>query len=98
MGEVRKISVSMPPDVLEKVRLAAESTGESVSGWLTRAAQRSLSEQSRLEMARISAQQLVDEYEAEHGPIPPEITEDVRAFLAGPGPTPIIPPGMRRTG
>jgi hypothetical protein len=80
--DVRKISVSMHPQVLEQVKLAAAATGESVSGWLTSAAVRLLEEQSRLEIGRIAARELVAEYEAEHGPIPPGITDDVRRYLA----------------
>lgn len=82
MPEVRKISVSMPPSVVERVKLAAAATGESVSAWLTNAAMAQLDEQSRLEIGRIAARELVEEYEAEHGPIPPEVTADVEAFFA----------------
>jgi hypothetical protein len=35
-----------------------------------------------LEIGRIAARELVAEYEAEHGPIPPGITDDVRRYLA----------------
>jgi Arc/MetJ-type ribon-helix-helix transcriptional regulator len=82
MAEVRKISVSMPPEVIDHVRAAARATGESVSAWLVNAAVAMLDEQSRLEIGRLAAEQLVADYEEEFGPIPPEITEDVRAFLA----------------
>lgn len=86
MSEVRKISVSMPAEVVERVKLAAKASGQSVSGWLTDAAVEQLDEQARLTIGRIAAEELVAEYEAEHGPIPPEITEDVRTFLAARGP------------
>lgn len=86
MAEVRKISVSMSPEVLERVRLAASSTGESVSGWLTSAALRMLDEQSRLEIGRIAADRLVVGYEAEFGAIPQHVHDEIEAFLAGPGP------------
>ena len=82
MAEVRKISVSMPPEVVERVKLAAAATGESVSGWLTNAALEALDDQTRMEIARIDAERMVREYEEEFGPIPPEVTEDVRRFLA----------------
>lgn len=98
MPEARKISVSMPPEVVERVKLAAAATGESVSAWLTNAAMAQLDEQARLEIGRIAADELVAEYEAKHGPIPPEITAEVEAFLSGPGPVPIVPPALRETG
>ncbi len=81
MTEVRKISVSMPAAVIDRVKRAAEVTGESVSGWLTSAALEALDEQSRLAIARIDAERMVAEYEEEFGPIPPEVTQDVRAYL-----------------
>lgn len=98
MPDVRKLSVSMPPAVLDRVRRAAQATGDSVSGWLTRAAEQLLDEQSRLEIGRAAAAELVAEYEAEHGPIPQSVTDEVRAFLDGPGPVPIVPPKLRHTG
>lgn len=98
MPEVRKISVSMAPEVVERVKKAAAATGESVSAWLTNAALEMLDEQARLEIGRIAAHELVAEYEAEHGPIPPEITEDVRAFLAEKGPTASTSRELRETG
>lgn len=76
----------MPAEVIERVRLAAGASGQSVSAWLTDAAMAQLDEQARLAIGRIAAEELVAEYETEHGPIPPEITEDVRQFLAGRGP------------
>ncbi len=82
MPEVRKISVSMPTEVIERVRSAATASGESVSAWLTNAATERLDEQARLAIGRIAAEQLVAEYEAEHGPIPPGIAADVDAFVA----------------
>lgn len=82
MSEVRKISVSMPGEVIERVRLVAKASGQSVSAWLTDAAGAQLDEQARLAIGRIAAEELVAEYEAEHGPIPPEITADVEAFFA----------------
>lgn len=82
MTEVRKISVSMPAAVIERVKLAAKATGESVSAWLTNSALEQLDDQARLAIGRVAAQDLVAEYEAEHGPIPPEIIADVEAFFA----------------
>lgn len=98
VSEVRKISVSMPAEVIERVKLAAKASGQSVSAWLTEAAVEQLDEQARLAIGRVAAEQLVAEYEAEHGPIPAEIVAEVDAFLAGPGPTRIEPDELRRTG
>jgi hypothetical protein len=81
MAEVRKISVSMPAEVIERVKLAAEATGESVSGWLTSAALQLLDEQSRLAIGLLDAERMVAEYEEEFGPIPPEVSADVDKFF-----------------
>jgi hypothetical protein len=81
MAEVRKISVSMPAEVIERVKLAAEATGESVSGWLTSAALQLLDEQSRLAIGLLDAERMVTEYEEEFGPIPPEVSADVDEFF-----------------
>ena len=81
MAEVRKISVSMPAEVIERVKLAAEATGESVSGWLTGAALQLLDEQSRLAIGLLDAERMVAEYEEEFGPIPPEVSADVVEFF-----------------
>ena len=96
MAEVRKISVSMPAEVIERVKQAAEATGESVSGWLVHAAVRMLDEQSRLAIGRIEAERLVIEYEEEFGPIPPADTADVRAYLDRPA-APDAATGLRGT-
>ena len=83
MAEVRKISVSMPAEVIERVKKAAAATGESVSAWLLNAALEQLGEQARLAIGQIEARQMVAEWEAEFGPIPPEVNREVREFLAG---------------
>ena len=81
MAEVRKISVSMPAEVIERVKLAAGATGESVSGWLTTAALQLLDEQARLAIGLLDAERMVAEYEQEFGPIPPEVSADVDEFF-----------------
>jgi hypothetical protein len=81
MVEVRKISVSMPAEVIERVKRAADATGESVSGWLVDAALEALDEQSRLAIGLIEAERMVAEYEEEFGPIPPEVHADVDEFF-----------------
>jgi hypothetical protein len=89
VSEVRKVSVSMPPAVVDKVRRAAEATGMSVSAWLTRAAEESLDAQARVEIGRIAAGQLLAEHEVEHGPIPQQVYDEVDAFFEGPGAHPL---------
>jgi hypothetical protein len=71
----------MPAEVIERVKLAAEATGESVSGWLTGAALQLLDEQSRLAIGLLDAERMVAEYEEEFGPIPPEVSADVDGFF-----------------
>jgi hypothetical protein len=71
----------MPAEVIERVKLAAEATGESVSGWLTTAALQLLDEQARLAIGLLDAERMVAEYEEEFGPIPPEVSADVDEFF-----------------
>ena len=58
---VRKIAVSLSPDLADAVRNDAESAGQSVSGWLADAAARKL--------RRKKAQELLREFEIVHGQI-----------------------------
>lgn len=58
---VRKIAVSLAPDLADAVRNDAESTGQSVSGWLADAAARKL--------RRKKARELLREFEIVHGQI-----------------------------
>jgi hypothetical protein len=74
---VRKLSVSLDEEAAAAAEAAAKAEGMSLSAWLSRAAQRTAS----IEDARRAAKELIDEYEAEHGPIPPEIWEEADATL-----------------
>lgn len=58
---VRKIAVSLPPELADAVRDDASSSGQSVSGWLADAAARKL--------RRKLAHDLLREFEVVHGPI-----------------------------
>jgi Arc/MetJ-type ribon-helix-helix transcriptional regulator len=63
MGSV-KITISLPEEVAEQVRAAADKEHVSVSAWLSEAAE---------QWARVqAARELVHEYEAEHGAFTPE--------------------------
>jgi hypothetical protein len=89
VADVRKISVSMPPDVVEAAKQAARAAEISLSAWITQAVHAGLKEQARLAIGRMEAEKLIAEYEAENGLIPQEVYDEVDAFLAGPGAQPI---------
>ncbi|MGH3722099.1 MAG: hypothetical protein ACRDRI_25310 [Pseudonocardiaceae bacterium] len=61
MTAYERFSVTVPADTAQQVREAAEQASESISGWLTAAAQHRL----RLDAGR----QLLDEYGAEQGAV-----------------------------
>lgn len=69
MTSYERISVTVPADIARQVREAAEHASETISGWLTTAAQHRI----RLDTGR----QLLAEYEAEHG----AVTEQERATI-----------------
>jgi len=61
---MQKLSISMPPDLVEQVREAAREDGVSLSAAVAEAAKEGL----RMRAWRIS----IEEYEAEFGPFTPE--------------------------
>ena len=67
-GRVRKVSVSMPEELAEAVRSRVGAGGFS----------RYVSEVVEREIRHERLGRLLDELEAEHGPIPPEIREQTR--------------------
>jgi ribbon-helix-helix CopG family protein len=70
---VTKLTISLPEELAEVVRRAAEREGTSVSALIAKELRRyDLLEQRRLGIA---------EYEAEHGEIPDDGGERVRAWL-----------------
>ena len=69
---VRKLSISVPPEVEETIKAAAAAEGKPVSAWLAEAA---------TEKARAAARELVAEYESEHGPLPAASRQRARQFL-----------------
>jgi hypothetical protein len=72
-GRVKKVSVSMPEDLVERVR---ERTGPGgFSQYVTEAVE----ERVRLE----GMQELLDEFEAEAGPIPAELVEEAKRIWFG---------------
>jgi Arc/MetJ-type ribon-helix-helix transcriptional regulator len=67
-SKVRKVSVSMPEELAEAVRARTGAGGFS----------RYVSEVVEREIRRERLGELLDELEAEHGPVPPEIREQTR--------------------
>jgi hypothetical protein len=67
-GKVRKVSVSMPEELTEAVRARTGPGG--FSRYVTEAVSREISHDLLGE--------LLDEFEAEHGPIPEELVEQAR--------------------
>lgn len=86
---VRRLSVSLRPEVEERIREAAESAGLSISAWIAQAAERA---------AIVAAgRRAIRQFEAEHGPPPEEAIEwadrvlrelDDRRHDASPDPRP----------
>lgn len=64
----RKVAITIDEELYGAVVRLADEEGESVSAWLSEAA--------RLQAANAELGSLIDEYEAEHGPITPD---EVRA-------------------
>jgi hypothetical protein len=58
---VRKITVSLPPDLVESMGMDAEAGGESVSSWVADAIARKL----RRKLARAA----LASFETKHGPL-----------------------------
>lgn len=71
MSRVRKLSVSLDPDLLAELREAAAEQHQSVSGWLAAAARRQLKLRQ--------ADRVLKEWQAENG----AFTEDERAEADG---------------
>ncbi|MGH3833839.1 MAG: hypothetical protein ACRDRS_25935 [Pseudonocardiaceae bacterium] len=69
MTAYERLSVTVPADIAQQVREAADQASETISGWITAAAVHRL----RLDAGRA----LLAEYEAEHG----AVTERERAAV-----------------
>jgi hypothetical protein len=68
---VEKLSVSFEPVLARRTRAAADATGESLSAFVAAAVEQRL----KLEAAR----EVLEEWEAEHGPITDRERERVRS-------------------
>ncbi|WP_250282222.1 MULTISPECIES: hypothetical protein [unclassified Frankia] len=82
---VRKLSISVPSEVEKAIKTAAAEEGKPVSAWLTEAAVEKARAATLHAAGRATAQELVAEYESEHGKLPEEFRQRARAFLAEAG-------------
>jgi regulator of protease activity HflC (stomatin/prohibitin superfamily) len=78
---VRKLSISVPPEIEETIKAAAAEEGKSVSTWLAEAATEKAQAAARYAAGRAAARELVAEYESEHGPLPEASRQRARQFL-----------------
>jgi hypothetical protein len=78
---VRKLSISVPPEVEETIKAAAADEGKPVSAWLAEAATEKARAAALHAAGRAAARELVAEYEREHGPIPAASRQRARQFL-----------------
>ena len=78
---VRKLSISVPPEIEETIKAAAAEDGKPVSAWLAEAATEKARAAARQATGRAAACELVAEYEAEHGPLPTASRQRAHQFL-----------------
>lgn len=77
-----KKTISMPRSTAAAVEELAASEGISVSAWMTRAADEAAAQQRRRAEALAATRDLLEEYEAEHGPVSDEAWQRADMFLA----------------
>jgi hypothetical protein len=82
---VRKLSISVPAEVEETIKAAAADEGKPVSAWLAEAATEKARAAALQAAGRAAAQELVAEYESEHGPLSAASRQRAREFLAEAG-------------
>ncbi len=78
---VRKLSISVPPEIEETIKAAAADEGKPVSTWLAEAATEKARAAALHAAGRAATRELVAEYESEHGPLPPASRQRARQFL-----------------
>jgi hypothetical protein len=78
---VRKLSISVPPEIEETIKAAAANEGKPVSAWLAEAATEKARAAALHAAGRDAARELVAEYESEHGPLPAASRQRARQFL-----------------
>jgi uncharacterized protein (DUF1778 family) len=82
---VRKLSISVPPEVEETIKAAAAEAGKPVSAWLAEAATEKAQAAARQAAGRAAAHELVAEYESEQGTLPEASRRRARQFLVEAG-------------
>jgi len=82
---VRKLSISVPPEIEETIKAAAAEEGKPVSAWLAEAATEKAQATARHAAGRAAARELVAEYESEHGPLHEASRQRARQFLVETG-------------
>jgi cytosine/adenosine deaminase-related metal-dependent hydrolase len=82
---VRKLSISVPPELEETIKAAAAEEGKPVSTWLAEAATEKARAAALHAAGRAAARELVTEYESEHGPLPAASRQRARQFLVETG-------------
>jgi hypothetical protein len=82
---VRKLSISVPPEVEATIKAAAAGEGKPVSAWLAEAATEKARAAALQAAGRAAARELIAEYESEHGPLPAASRQRARQFLAETG-------------
>jgi acetyl-CoA acetyltransferase len=82
---VSRLSISVPPDVADAIRAAAEAAGLPVSVWLTRVAEQAAAEQAAIADGLAA----VAEFEAEYGALTDAERAEARQALIDAG---VIPP------
>jgi uncharacterized protein (DUF1778 family) len=78
---VRKLSISVPPEVEETIKAAAAEEGKPVSAWLAEAAAEKAHAATLHAAGRAAARELVIDYEQQHGPLPAASRQRARQFL-----------------
>jgi len=78
---VRKLSISVPPEVEETIKAAAADEGKPVSAWLAEAATEKARAAARHAADRAAARELIADYEHDHGPLPAASRQRAREFL-----------------
>jgi len=82
---VRKLSISVPPEVEETIKAAAASEGKPVSAWLAEAATEKAHAAALHAAGRAAARELIADYEHQHGPLPAASRQRAREFLTESG-------------
>jgi regulator of protease activity HflC (stomatin/prohibitin superfamily) len=82
---VRKLSISVPPEVEETIKAAAASEGKPVSAWLAEAATEKAHAAALHAAGRAAARELIADYEHDHGPLPAASRQRAREFLTEAG-------------